>query len=223
MEQQIAEIKAKLAALDERERWLVLLAGALLLFFMSNTFLLTPLNQKQKQLHAEIDDYQAQVDGVNQQIDLLAQTPVDQEASIYQGQLAALQKEIAAQQLEMAAIEGNLVLPEQMPYVLKDLMQSHQAIRLVSMETLAPSQYLEAKPIASQTADQSADLSLYKHAFSIVLSGRYLDLMQYAASLQRLPSAVLWESASLRTVDYPINELTLNLYTLSVDERWLSI
>jgi len=53
--------------------------------------------------------------------------------------------------------------------------------------------------------------------------GSYADLLQYLAALEKLPTQMFWSMAKMNVVKYPEAELTLTLYTLSLDETWLQI
>ena len=64
---------------------------------------------------------------------------------------------------------------------------------------------------------------IYRHGVELTISGQYLDLLQYVEALESLPMHSLWRSALLQTKQFPESELTLRVYTLSLDKTWLSI
>ena len=55
------------------------------------------------------------------------------------------------------------------------------------------------------------------------MRGRYLDLLGYLGELEDLPAQMFWGGAKLNVVHYPEAELTLTLYTLSLDKTWLVV
>ncbi|MBC7857316.1 MAG: hypothetical protein H7Z39_00790 [Burkholderiaceae bacterium] len=79
----------------------------------------------------------------------------------------------------------------------------------------------EAKP-AQPTADKAADL-LYRHGVEIVLEGSYGDLVAYMKALEDMPGQLFWARAKLDAADHPALRLTLVLYTLSLDEKWIAL
>ncbi len=64
---------------------------------------------------------------------------------------------------------------------------------------------------------------LYRHGVEVVLQGGYVDMVNYMAALEALPSQLFWGKAKLDAGDYPTARLTLTLYTLSLDKKWISI
>lgn len=64
---------------------------------------------------------------------------------------------------------------------------------------------------------------LYRHGVEIVLQGSYLDMIQYMDALQALPAQLFWGKARLDASQYPGARLTLTLYTLSLDTRWMKL
>ncbi|HEU4844746.1 MAG TPA: type II secretion system protein GspM [Burkholderiaceae bacterium] len=64
---------------------------------------------------------------------------------------------------------------------------------------------------------------LYRHGVEIVLQGSYLDMIQYMDALQALPSQLFWGKARLDAGQYPDSRLTLTLYTLSLDTKWMTL
>lgn len=64
---------------------------------------------------------------------------------------------------------------------------------------------------------------LYRHGVEIVLQGSYLDMITYMNALEALPVQLFWGKASLDAQHYPNSRLTLTLYTLSLDEKWMKL
>jgi MSHA biogenesis protein MshJ len=53
--------------------------------------------------------------------------------------------------------------------------------------------------------------------------GSYLDMVDYMAALEALPTQLFWGRAQLDVEEYPTVRLTLTLYTLSLDEKWMKL
>jgi len=64
---------------------------------------------------------------------------------------------------------------------------------------------------------------LYRHGVEIVLQGSYLDMVSYMAALEALPVQLFWGKAQLDAQQYPNSRLTLTLYTLSLDPKWMKL
>jgi MSHA biogenesis protein MshJ len=57
----------------------------------------------------------------------------------------------------------------------------------------------------------------------VTLRGSYLDMVDYMTALESLPTQLFWGKAQLDVEDYPSVRLTLTLYTLSLDEKWMKL
>lgn len=88
---------------------------------------------------------------------------------------------------------------------------------------------------ATATAPAAADVApgptvipkagslLYRHGVEITVRGNYLDMIDYMAALESLPTQLFWGGAKLEVDDYPSARLTLTMYTLSLDPTWLKL
>lgn len=213
----------KWAALNTRERWMVLFAGLALVYAVLNSVLLSPLQRQQQHIQNEMAQSKAQFVDVTQQIATLSQQTVVSVDADNTQKIAQMNAKIQAQQTEMTALQDTLVIPAQMPGLLKELIEHHASLRLVDMKTVPPEHFLTDKPATEAPAAHTDQALIYRHAITMTLAGNYMELMRYAQALQAKSSQVLWEKAVLATKTYPENELTITVYTLSLDATWLSI
>ncbi len=65
--------------------------------------------------------------------------------------------------------------------------------------------------------------NIYKHGIEIKLAGGYGDLLAYVADLEASPQKLLWGGMRLTVKQFPVSELTLTVYTLSLDSIWLVV
>jgi MSHA biogenesis protein MshJ len=64
---------------------------------------------------------------------------------------------------------------------------------------------------------------LYRHGVEITLQGSYLDMVAYMTELETMPVQLFWGKAKLEAQEYPKARLTLTLYTLSLDQKWMKL
>ncbi len=79
-------------------------------------------------------------------------------------------------------------------------------------------------PVAGPVAapPKAPDL-LFRHGVEITLSGSYLDMIAYMEALEALPTQLFWGKAEFEVENYPNARLTLTLYTLSMDKKWMTL
>lgn len=80
-----------------------------------------------------------------------------------------------------------------------------------------------ALPMTSTVPAPKAREMLYRHGVEMVLQGTYLDMVAYMEALESLPVQLFWGRAQLDAQNYPEATLTLTLYTLSLDDKWLKL
>jgi MSHA biogenesis protein MshJ len=143
--------------------------------------------------------------------------------------LQRLREEVAATEREIGAFGNTLVPPQRIPALLHTLLTRHRGLTLVSMTTLPPRSLIELPPAGKDGAKPLEDHAalpggnLYKHGIEIKLAGGYQDLLAYVAELDASPQKLLRGGISLVVRQHPVSELTLTIYTLSLDTTWLVV
>jgi MSHA biogenesis protein MshJ len=64
---------------------------------------------------------------------------------------------------------------------------------------------------------------LYRHGVEVTVRGNYLDMVDYMSALEAMPTRLFWGRAQLDVEAYPAARLTLTLYTLSLDRKWMKL
>jgi MSHA biogenesis protein MshJ len=115
------------------------------------------------------------------------------------------------------------------------LTEAAQAVPVAKPDAAAPSTAPAASAmVAAAIAPPAAGAApaapvvkprelLYRHGVEIVLQGSYLDMISYMDALENLPVQLFWGKASLDAQQYPNSRLTLTLYTLSLDPKWMKL
>jgi MSHA biogenesis protein MshJ len=92
-----------------------------------------------------------------------------------------------------------------------------------SAPAAAAPQSLIAAPGAPVVAPPKPPELLFRHGVEITLSGSYLDMIAYMEALEALPTQLFWGKADFEVSQYPNARLTLTLYTLSMDKKWMKL
>jgi MSHA biogenesis protein MshJ len=64
---------------------------------------------------------------------------------------------------------------------------------------------------------------IYRHGVEIVVRGEYADLLLYLKALEAMQGQLFWGDARLSVDIYPNSILTLSVYTLSLDPKWMKL
>lgn len=235
--QQWIKLSTRLDAMTLRERAMVFAAVVASVLFLLYTVSVEPLLNKQKLLRMQIKQQQNQISGIDNEIAAMAQGFVVDPDAATREKLKAVRHEIDTTSEGLMAVQKGLVAPDKIAPLLDHLLRGNGKLKLISMKTLPvaglnealqpaqPAQPAGAAPAAgtpAAPAPKPREL-LYRHGVEIVLQGSYLDMVSYMEALEQLPVQLFWGKAKLDAQQYPNSRLTLTLYTLSLDPKWMKL
>jgi MSHA biogenesis protein MshJ len=240
MSQRWTKVADKINALTVRERVMVFAASAAAIVFVAHSLVLGPMLRKHAALRSQISQQQNNLAGIDGEITQKVQAwQLDPDAGARE-RLAAVKAEAAQLAESLRAMQKGLVPPERMAPLLDTILRANGRLQLVSMKTLpvgsvnemastgaapTPTQAAsEARPAqdAAKPATPGSDM-LYRHGVEITVRGNYLDLVDYMGALESMPTQLFWGKALLEVEEYPNSRLTLTLYTLSLDQKWMKL
>lgn len=111
-----------------------------------------------------------------------------------------------------------LIGPDRMLALLQQLLQGRGELRVRAMQSLSKVELLTDMQGAGTGAP-----ALYRHGVELAIEGRYAELLGYLQSLEQLPERLQFGDIQFRVEQHPRCVLTLRVYTLSLDRRWLEI
>lgn len=222
----LKNISQRWVILSKRDRLMLFMVGLFAILGLMDTYLTDPVRQQKQVTEAEVVRLQADTAKVQVQIAQLKASNTQSNSPLRQ-EISQLKTQIAAQEALLHNLGSMMVSPQQMTGVMKQLLQQHAEVKVVSMESVAPVSFINKHLQASGTAasPESADVGigiLYQHTVKLKLEGGYLALMHYVADLKARGAAIAWEAAELKA-SYPKTELMLEIYTLSTEKAWLGI
>jgi MSHA biogenesis protein MshJ len=227
MKQQWLTFAARIDALSQRERFMSFAAAAALLVFIVHTGVIGPLLRKQELLRSQVIQQQNNIAGINEQIgQKLQEAGADPDAPL-RARLAAVREESGRLDENLRAMQKGLVAPERVAPLLESILRANGRLKMVSVRTLPvePLSSIGTKKEDAAAAPVKAgkrDL-LFRHGVEVTVRGSYLDMVDYMTALESLPTQLFWGKAQLDVEEYPSVRLTLTLYTLSLDEKWMKL
>ena len=240
MKQQWQQFALKFDALSVRERIMVFGASAALLIFMVVYLFVNPQLDKRKALADTIAQRQHAVAAIDaemaQRMAAHAGDPNLQDRI----RLERIRQQVQQMRHALQSTQNGLVAPERIVPMLQQLLKQQANLRLVSLATLPSGAmgqggHVASKAAASASAAAPAGQSpadagsaqapavLYRHGVEIVLRGNYLDMVNYMDAVEAMPSHVFWGKLNMQVEQYPNATLSLTLYTLSLDEKWIAL
>ena len=223
MKEKFDKIVAKVDALSLRERVIIFAAAALLLVSLINYLFLNPLLIQQKMISEQVVQQQEKMKEIQSQLAGLLQAKQDNVSSPKRERIRALQKQISEGAFYLKEKQDKLVPPEKMAALLEQVLHKNERLQLVALNTLPVTLFIEPSADAAAAQMTAQALQMYKHGVQITVRGSYADLIQYLTALEHLPTQMFWGVAKMKVVEHPSVELTLTLYTLSLDKTWLQV
>ncbi len=198
-----------------RERVLVFLATALILVYVLNAVLITPVRDEQRRLTVSIAQNERELRTIQGEVQRLVRARASDPDVRNRERAAVLRAEIADLDGRIAEEQRRFTTPQRMRDVLEEMLQREKRLRLIDLKTL---------PVADMSASQGqAGRRVFRHGVELTLAGSYLDLHAYLAALEGLSTQLYWGRAEMSVAEYPVATLKLTVYTLSFDQAWLVV
>lgn len=225
----------KINALSLRERMMVFAAVLAVTVFLLLTLFVDPLLARGKTHKSRMAQQQAEIAALQMQVQALEQKLADPDAA-NRARRDGVRQQIAAIDESLRGMQASLVPAQRVNALLQDMLTRNPRLQLVSVRTL-PVSPLVARPdkpavaagtpaAAAQAQTEKLSLSeanVFKHGVEITLQGTYSDMHDYLSRLERLRWRMFWARARLNTDEYPRLNMTVTVYTLSLDKAWLQV
>jgi MSHA biogenesis protein MshJ len=220
-------IANRIDARSLRERAMLFSAAAAAIVFLLYALFLNPLLVRRAALQAQIAQQQDNIGGIDREITQLVQAHSQDPDAAARSRLTELTGNTAQLATKLRAMQKGLVPPDRIAPLLETILKANGRLQLVSMKTLPVSplggaQAPAAVPPVTHPVVNPNEL-LYRHGVELTVRGNYLDMVNYMDALEAMPTQLFWGQAGLEVEEYPNARLTLTLYTLSLDRKWMKL
>ena len=223
------KIAGRIDARTLRERAMIFAMAAAFIIFLAFFLVLNPSYAKQRKMLQEMAALQDQTASVEAEIAAtIAAHSADPDAA-ERARLAGTRAQSQVLSAQLMAMQQGMVPPERMTDLLGRMLRSHGGLRLKSMRSLGESN--PAAATAAATAPVTAGGApaapppqlLHRHGVELVVQGNYNDMVSYMTALENMQGQIFWGQASLKVETYPNATLTLVVYTINLDKKWLKL
>ncbi|MDR1462167.1 MAG: hypothetical protein LBI68_03395 [Azoarcus sp.] len=219
------QYSARFMAMSRRERMMVGIVTIVSVVYLASIMWLKPTFERAQKYNQQSIDRAEELVGLDEQMKTLSEHLEKDPNTALRQELDSLERQITSVEERLRPYGSAMLNPTHTVTLLKELIQKTPDVRLSGFNNL-PAVGL----LASQQAgtDKSAppqvfENDVYKHGFEIKLRGNYLALLTYLRMLEAQPERLFWQHAKLEVLAYPESELTLIVYTLSLDRHWLEL
>ena len=229
MMEQWKTLSARFAALQPREKYLVCAAVLAVIMLGGYNIWIDPALTRKAVAEKHIAQYRADMTTLGAQVSAFQMQLKDPDAAS-RAAIAESRQRLAELDRQLSGFGKELVPPEKMAFLLQTLLSRHRGLELVSLRTLPPLPVIPAqadkagaKPAEAGKAAAPDPENIYKHGIEIKLAGSYQDLLNYLGELENSSQRLLLGRMNLEVTKYPRVELTITVYSLSLDRTWLVI
>lgn len=222
----LLELEERINTRSIRERGLIFVAFIAVVTVLAVNLLFIPANAEKNKLEIQLKAKNQQATQIERQIQMLLQNQNRDPDSLNRARLKQLKAELHKLDTSLQRFTKGLVSPREMVRLVEQVLSRNRRLKIIKLENLP------AIPLASSTTNNSrvrkngspaaTDL-IYKHGMRIQLDGRYVDIMNYLGSLEKLHWKVFWGEVTVSSEQYPISRLNLVIYTLSLQQGWIGI
>jgi len=224
-------LAARFAALEKRERLLIAAVVLVGIPLIGYSLWIEPAQMRARNLSKQIEAKRAELTQLGLQVTTMQADRRDPDAP-NKAALAEIDDRMATRAEELRRFDALLISPERMPALLQVLLARHKGLTLTGLRTLSPTPLIpppeksektkseSGKEAGKDTAPDSTGDNIYKHGIEVRIVGGYGELLGWLAELEASPHRLIWGEIKL-VAEWPRSELTLTLYTLSLDEKWL--
>jgi len=215
----IEQLESRINNLSLRERGILFVAVALVLYLLWGSLISDPLEKKQQAMLNQIKALRTEISALDQQaVAIVGRQNIDPNAA-ERRQLEQLHNSLAAAKQQLQQAISGLIEPQQMAKALETVLAQQNALHFVRIENLGAEPLLK-KP---EGETESAEAGIYKHAMRLEMEGSFAQTLLYLRALEELSWQFRWDEAELTMLDYPTARVVVKVHTLSMQRGWLGV
>ena len=220
------QLQEKTAELSLRERIILTAVSVVLILFIWAQIVFLPYEKQEKQIKMKISEFGQEILTKSDRLSELTTTLANDPNAPLRAKKKSLQDEMADLTVEIESRLSNLIAPEKMADLMRNVLADYKGLRLMSAKNL-PVEPLQIKSTAAKIKpenDQEAGQQtvLFSHGFEMVLSGEYFQTLEFLQHLEAM-NGFYWQALDYTVSKYPNAEVTIQISTLSLEEDWIGV
>ncbi len=208
-------------ALSLRERLALFAAVVVVIGGACEGVLGSALAAREAEARARIEAAEERLRSLNESVALVVEG-IDTGVGDQAERLRQLRRSVSQSEETMRLYTSDLVAPDQMRFVLEDLLRRHDGLKLVSATNLDARPLIEPNDDSTASEDSGEPL-VFRHGVTLEFEGSYLETLAYLDAVESLPWQLFWSRVALETIEYPWLHILLEVQTLSLDEEWIGV
>lgn len=111
---------------------------------------------------------------------------------------------------------------QKMPVALTKMLSKTPGVKIESLVSLPVKVFNTGKKSATSETADSSQQPFYQHTLAVKLSGDYNSVYRYLLNLESIPEKFYWSAFNYKVIQYPLAQVTIEIYTLSDQQDLVS-
>lgn len=210
--------QAQFAALQKREKYLTQFVGLLIIIYLGVLFFIFPQQDAVSRIESQQHSILQELQQANDQLSMLEQALSHNYTQVLQQQIAQAKQQQQLINKQLNTFSQGFIAAKKVPAVLKDLLINSTEVQVVSFK-VKPAKAIDVEKLG----ENDTQTLFFEHQMVLTLHGSYFNLMQYLAALKSNQNKLLIQEFSYQVQTYPQAELTLQIATVSANEKFIAL
>jgi len=210
--------QARFATLQQREKYSVLFVGLFLIIYLGLWFVVFPQQDAVNSLRVEQNALWEKLNQNDAQLSMLTQALEHDYTKVLRNQVGQTQRELEDINNKLSTFSQGFISAKKVPAVLKDLLVNNPDVQVVGF-TVNPAKAIDIEKFG----DNDTQTLFFEHQMIVTLQGRYFSLQEYLKGLKKSQQKLLIQQFNYQVQTYPNAELTLQIATVSANEKFIAL
>ncbi|MBG9999136.1 MULTISPECIES: agglutinin biogenesis protein MshJ [Pseudoalteromonas] len=210
--------QAQFASLQKREKYSTLFVGLFIVIYLGLWFVIFPQQDEVANIRSKHNTTLQELQQINAQLSMLNQALNYDYTKVLRGQIAQTRDELAEINNQLNSFSQGFVAAKNVPAVLKDLLVDSSDVK-VSSFNVKPARAIDVEKLG----EHDTQTLFFEHQMVVTLQGSYFSLQKYLAALKNNQDKLLIQEFSYQVLEYPQAELTLQIATVSANEKFIAL
>jgi MSHA biogenesis protein MshJ len=233
------EYSDKFQNVTPREQYLILITGLVAVIFISFSLFIDTSLTKTEDINEKLGRLVAENKSIKSSISIFEEALTKDPNKVLNKQVSAYEAKVKEVDDKLLLLTSELIDPIQMRFALLDMLKVQKGVSLISFELLGAKllmdkdgdladknnkeEQLTADNLVETNLEAEPTINLYQHGIRLKLTGKYFQLRDYLTQLEAMSWKFFWKDFRYKTKEYPLGELEIELYSLSVNEEFIGV
>lgn len=216
------ELREKTAELSLRERGILAALTVVVVLVIWLQFIFTPAEKEIDRVAKQKTTLDQRIAEQSSKVAALARSLEHNPNDALRVEQKKLQERLQEMRKEIESRLDNLVPPEKMADLMKEVLSDYKGLRLVSAKNL-PVKPIDVNRATKEEGEESEQQAvIFSHGFEMTLTGKYFQTYEFIQRLESM-SGFYWQMLDYQVENYPEAIITIQLSTLSLEEDWIGV